>query len=197
MLGIIIVSITLFLPNDIPLRVLQALAMVESSGNGWENDENGNLEIKIRFENHIFLSKCVEGKSTFFVGNPSWTDHTMLSEDGLVFVHESQQTERKALKLAASICPTAAYEAISIGTFQLHAMNYKVIGFPFPSLMLSYMSESPEREMEVFKRYLRQTPALYHAMVAQDLDEIAYFWNPHNEAWKSRFEEAWNSLGED
>lgn len=170
---------------DISSIVLQAIAEIESSGEGWENNQ-----IKIRFENHLFLSDCPQASNTFLVGNPSHYDHKVLTNEGLEWVHESQRTERIALNIAANICPTAAFAALSVGTYQLSLQHYKAIGFPFPSLMLSFVSESPERELEVLKRFLKLNPTLYQAMVNEDLDTIISIWNPYNEYWGIEFKKA-------
>jgi len=174
---------------DISPIILQAIAEIESSGEGWENNQ-----IKVRFENHLFLSDCPEASNTFFVGIPSHYDHKVLTDEGLEWVHESQRTERKALGIAANICPTAAFAALSVGTYQLSLQHYKKIGFPFPSLMLSFLSESPERELEVFKRFLKLNPELYQAMVNEDLDTIISIWNPHNEYWGIEFKKTYGRL---
>jgi len=177
---------------DIPVRILRALAEVESNGKGWENDRP-----KIRFENHLFLDKCPDALGTFFVdrGVKRWTNHQFMTDEGIKFTHESQETELKALNLAKNICFEAAFESISIGTFQLHTMHYKEIGFPSAFLMYAFMSESPERELEVLRKFIQITPGLKEALVAEDLEAIHQIWNSGNQAWLDRLKYVWSKLG--
>lgn len=171
---------------EIPITILQALAEVESSGNGWKNDR-----IKVRFEQPHFLLNCPEAKDTFFVNGDT---HTFLTDGGLIYTHDSQDTEYQALKLATSICPMQSYKYISIGTWQIFGIHYSEIGFPLPSLLWSYMSESQERECQILKRYIQIKPELKKAMVNEDLDKIAELYNPHNPYWKQSFMFEYNKL---
>ena len=169
-------------------RVLYALAQTESNGQGFVNNR-----VKIRFENHIFLSLCPEAKDTFFTGEIPWENHTFLTNGGIKFVHRDQDTEYKALKLASEICIQAAYKSISVGIFQIHSSNYQIVGFPepFPSLFLSF-HESDEKACYVLKKYLKQQPELYQAFITEDLDTIAFYWN-QNPIWLKRFREAFEN----
>lgn len=173
---------------ELSQRVLYALAQTESNSEGFVGNR-----VKIRFENHVFLSLCEDAKNTFFTGENSWENHTFLTNEGIKFVHQDQDTEYEALKIASEICTKAAYMSISVGIFQIHSSNYQIVGFPepFPSLFLSF-HESDEKACYVLKKYLQRTPALFDAFVTEDLETISYYWN-HNPVWLERFKKNFDS----
>lgn len=173
---------------EIPTRVLLALADVESSGEGFENNR-----IKIRFEAHQFLSLFPAARESFRVGEPIWLNQEFLLDGVWTDVHASQETEYQALSLAASISAFHAYQALSIGAFQINTSNYVQLGFPkpFPSLMLAWSGESDERYCQVVKKYIESIPDLHQAMIDEDLETIAYYWNNNNQLWLSRLKAAY------
>ncbi len=177
---------------DIDTDIIAAIGMVESDGVGWLNDK-----IKIRFENHIFLANCPEARKYFLAGEPSYSNHFFLNDEKWVFTHTSQKSEHQALDLAKTLCFTEAFNSISIGTFQLHTVNHTNIGFPSGFLMYAYMSESQEREIEIFSLFVKKNKPLYQAMKDKNLEDIAFYWNPHNPFWLDEFIKAYEQLKSD
>lgn len=175
---------------EIPTRVLWALAQVESSGEGFQDNR-----IKIRFETHLFLSMVPEANDKFRVGSPLWLEHEFLLEGVWTDVHQSQTTEYKALELASSISAFHAYQVLSIGAFQINTSNYVQLGFPrpFPSLMMAFAGESDERYCQVAKKYIESIPDLHTAFVNEDLATIASYWNNDNQLWLDRLRLAYFS----
>lgn len=173
---------------ELSQRVLYALAQTESNLEGFVGNR-----VKIRFENHIFLNLCEDAKNTFFTGENSWENHTFLTNEGIKFVHQNQDTEYEALKIASEICAKEAHMSISVGIFQIHSSNYQIIGFPepFPSLFLSF-HESDEKSCYVLKKFLKNQPLLYKAFVEEDLYTIAYYWN-RNPIWLEKFKKNFDS----
>ena len=176
---------------DIDPNILHAIAQVESDGNGWENKR-----IKIRFETHIFLTNCPAAKEVFKVENPSHLKHYFYEDYKWKFVHESQVNELRALDIAKQFCFSEAYNSLSIGTYQLNTINYQNIGFPSGFLMYVYMSESPERELEVLQKFIKSNKRLYQAMIDKNLETIAFYWNPYNETWLKEFVAEYTKLTE-
>jgi len=170
-------------------KLLQAIALVESDGDGWENGRP-----KIRFENHLFLEACEAANSYFSVGSPSWTEHKVWLAGVWTDVHESQANEYQALTIAKELCFAQAYESISIGTFQLHTVNYRLIGFRSAFLMYAFMSESPERELEVLQVFIRKNRTLEQAMLNHDFHAIAQVWNSGSPTWEQEFRLAYANL---
>lgn len=161
--------------NEIDPVLILALAHIETGGNGFQNDR-----MVIRLENHVLVAKCPLASSTF-VYNPSehWKDHyykNSLSNEWH-FTHNNQNSEYDALSVAKFLCGDSAYESVSMGMFQIMGIHYKKLGFPSAELMYSFMSESPERQIQVFNIMISKNSALRRAFQEYDYQTIQTIWN--------------------
>lgn len=177
--------------EDIDPLLLHALANIESDGQGFQNDR-----IKIRLENHILVARCETAKHTFKYNlSDTWRNHTFRSNDGTIKnSHTSQENEYEALAIANFLCSDYAYQSMSMGVFQLMGFHFKTIGFNSAKLMYEYMSESPEREMQVFSRFLLKNERLYTAFIEQDFMTIALIWNSQQPNFAERLESEYTTL---
>ncbi len=177
---------------EVPTRILQALAIVESSGEGFVDNR-----VKIRFEAHLYLERVPEASERFWIGTPVWLEQYFLNDSGVwINVHESQQTEYQALKIASDINSVEAHKVLSIGMFQINSMSYAELGFPaaFPSLMLSWMGESQEHDCKILKKYISIKPGLKQALIDADFETIGRIWNNGNRFWISKLEDVYTSI---
>lgn len=165
------------LEQDIDSNLILALANIESNNNGFEENR-----MKIRLENHLLVQDCSIASKTFsFDRKANWKNHYFTDELGnKLFTHKNQENEYKALSIAKFLCGDISYNSISMGMFQMLGKNYKEYGFPNSALMYSFLSESTERQLQVFFMYLNKNQELKQAFMNKDFNSIAKIWNSGN-----------------
>lgn len=157
-------------------NLILAQAGIESSGNGFEDNR-----IKIRVELYPLSIVCPQILSiaSYNTDVNNYTfDQTFVNNLGeTVELHASQDNEYEFLSYAAFLCDDRAYQYTSYGMFQILGLHFKTIGFPNAKLMYNFMSESPERDIQVYFTLLSKYPTVIQAYRDLNFEAIARFYN--------------------
>lgn len=132
--------------NDIDKYLLQALANIESGGQGFIN---GRLLIRLEAHRLLIFAPTL---SSFFSFNPAnkYFDHYYNGKK----YHGNQDMEWEAFNFARRKHGEATYKSTSYGKFQILGENYTQLGFNSAEEMFNYLSQSETNQYDVFFRYL-------------------------------------------
>ncbi len=171
---------------NVPLAAMQAVAEVESRGHSFLDDGRA----VILFERHIFYKQLKQYR----------LDVTQLVQDypQLVNVspggYQGRQAEYERLKIAQQIHEAAAYKATSWGAFQVMGLHWQALGYTSIHDFVERMQRSEQDQLEAFIRYLKQWPALIHALQTQQWAQFAQGYNGtdyRRHAYDIRLARAW------
>jgi hypothetical protein len=157
-------------PYNIDPVYLQAVAAVESNGNGFLSDGR----IKILFEGHVFWSrlikaginprKCVKGNEDILY--PRWTKKFYIGGTA----------EHDRLDRAARINEMAAYESASWGKFQIMGFNARKLGYSDAMDMAGKFQFHEKEHLKAFMAYVKVN-SLIDELQDQDSAGFAYGYN--------------------
>lgn len=128
---------------------LNTVAKVEAAGSGWFNDGRP----KILYERHKFWKYNDDAsapKSTYF-NYPSGGNYTVDADKN--GVNDSYDK----LAMACKYDPRGAFQAISIGMFQVMGFYYKEMGFKQPWEMLYACTHSEYEQYLLLVKYIEMT----------------------------------------
>lgn len=159
-----------------------AVLCVESSGDGFRQDNQGRMVI--RFENHKFWSFWGKQHSEEFnqyfklnLEDKPWLGHKWRpspSEDWLSF-HGSQSREWQVLEFARRLDDTAALKSISMGAPQIMGFNYAQLDYPNVQTMFDKFSTDMRYQILGMFKFL--SPGMLSALRKLDFTSFAGYYN--------------------
>ena len=128
--------------GDTDTKRIKAVAIVESSGSGWDNQGR----VKILFERHLFYK--------YTTGSKEITNYCNSKAGGY--------NEDSWDKFISAMCidPDAALKSISIGKFQVLGKWYKQCGYNHPIDMLLAAANSEYAHYKIFCNYVLKVASL-------------------------------------
>lgn len=158
--------------------LLQAVALVESSGNGFSGGR-----MVIRFEVHKFYqfwgATNLDTFHTHFIylKEQPWANHQVKLPGSPVFqaVHIGQWMEWKTFDFARSLNEDAAISSISMGMFQLMGFNHKLCGFDEARKMFDKLSEGEPEQFDAFIAFINSERQALQALQRFGTDPQAVF----------------------
>lgn len=167
-------------------RAIQAVARVESSGNGFLPTG----EPKILFERHVFYRRLKAvgidpDKVSPFICSPTPGGYRGGIE------------EHKRLQIAVKVHRDAALESASWGEFQIMGWHWKALKYPSLQAFINAMYASEEAHLDSFVRFIEANPALVKALRAKDWTAFARGYNGPayaNNAYDTKMAVAYASL---
>lgn len=182
--------------------LLQAVAMVESSGKGFDNNR-----MVIRFEVHKFYqfwgSTNLDTFHAHFIylKTQPWENHQVRFDGKPTFeyVHTGQDQEWKVLQYARSLNEEAALSSISMGMFQLMGFNHRLAGFDNAQQMFASLSLGEAEQFDAFIFFINSEPQALQALQRGDVYEFALRFNGSGQAarYTMKIEQAWRKLKAD
>lgn len=174
-------------------RLVKAVAIVESSGSGFNID--GSL--KIRFENHLAIEKHPFLSKWFSIGSPVWVNHKFRYpsfSNKWRDTHADYFSEYQALLVCQSQIGLESFDYCSMGNFQiLSGFYYEKLGFENSIGMFVYMSKSQENDLEVGLRFIESSDSLIQALQQRDFYQFALLYNGNNaDVYSERIEREYN-----
>ncbi len=172
---------------NVPLAIVQAVAEVESQGQGFLPDGRP----VILFERHIFYKRLKQ----------YGLDIAQLTQDCPHIVNVSPGgyqggvMEYERLAMAQQIHETAAYEAASWGIFQIMGLHWQALGYASIDGFVQCMQRSAREQLMAFIRYLKHQPTLIHALQTQQWALFARGYNGIDyarHAYDLKLAQAWN-----
>lgn len=151
---------------------LEAIAEVESNGFGWFPDGR----IKILFEKHWFYKLLPEAKRAGAVkaglARKSWVSP---AKGG--YKDQSDADSRyRLLERAITLDPNAAYQSISIGTYQIMGFNHALCGHQTAKQMFDAFCESEVYQLSALAGFLLKK-GLDKALSEGDFARIEQVYN--------------------
>lgn len=151
---------------------LEAIAEVESNGFGWFPDGR----IKILFEKHWFYKLLPEAKRAAAVkaglARKSWVSP---AKGG--YKDQSDADSRyRLLERAIALDPDAAYQSISIGTYQIMGFNHALCGHQTAKQMFDAFCESEAYQLSALAGFLLKK-GLDKALSEGDFARIEQVYN--------------------
>lgn len=131
---------------------LEAIAEVESNGFGWFPDGR----IKILFEKHWFYKLLPEAKRAGAVkaglAHKSWVSPAK----GGYKDQADADSRYRLFERAIAINPDAAYQSISMGTYQIMGFNHALCGHQSAKQMFDAFCESETYQLSAFVAFLNK-----------------------------------------
>ena len=165
-------------------RAIQAVARVESSGNGFLPTG----EPKILFERHVFYKRLKAvaidpDKVSPFICSPTPGGYRGGIE------------EHKRLQIAVKVHRDAALESASWGEFQIMGYHWKSLKYPTLQAFINAMYASEEAHLDSFVRFIEANPVLVKALKAKDWKSFAEGYNGKaHKAYDTKMAVAYASL---
>ncbi len=153
----------------LPLAVLQAVAEVESRGQGFLPDGRP----VVLFERHIFYRQLHQHGLDAAALTASYPDLICLTPGG----YQGGIAEYQRLALAQQIHEAAAYESASWGAFQVMGFHWQALGYASVEDFVKCMQRSERDHLDAFVRYLQHQPALIQALQHQQWADFARGYN--------------------
>lgn len=153
----------------VPLAVVQAVAEVESTGEGFFPDGRP----KILFERHVFFRRLKESKK----------DADGLAKRFSNLVHPLRggyaggTAEWSRLNQACGIDKALALESASWGRFQVMGYHWGPLGYESASAFASAMHESEGAHLDAFVLFIEKDAALHKALKAGKWADFARRYN--------------------
>jgi|SRR5579884_358254 len=149
---------------DCEVRVIKAIARVESSGDGF--DVRGRPII--RYERHVFSSLT---KHQYDIGHPFISSRM----PGGYSIPERDQYAR--LQHAYALDADAALKATSWGLFQIMGKNHRESGYGTVEEFVRAMCSSAAVQLEAHVNFVKSKRDLHEAIQQRDWSTIAFFYN--------------------
>jgi len=151
---------------------LEAISEVESNGFGWFPDGR----IKILFEKHWFYKLIPEAKranaSKSGIARKSWIS----PKNGGYKDQPDADARYKLLARAIAVDENAAYQSVSIGTYQIMGFNYSACGHKSAKEMFDAFCESEAAQLAAFVAFLRNK-GLIKAIQDRDFAQVEKVYN--------------------
>jgi uncharacterized protein YgiM (DUF1202 family) len=159
-----------------------AVLCVESSGDGFRQDNDGRMII--RFENHKFWSFWGKDNADEFnqyfklnLADKPWLGHKWRpspNEDWQSF-HGNQLREWQVLEFARRLDDTAALKSISMGAPQIMGFNYAQLDYPNVQAMFEKFSSDMRYQILGLFKFL--SPGMINALRNLDFTTFAGYYN--------------------
>ena len=149
---------------DCEVRVIKAIARVESSGDGF--DAQGRPII--RYERHVFGSLT---KHQYDIGHPFISSRM---PGGYSFPERDQYAR---LQHAYALDQDAALKATSWGLFQIMGANHREAGYGTVEEFVRAMCTSARVQLDAHVNYVKSQRDLHDAIQQKDWSTIAFFYN--------------------
>jgi hypothetical protein len=153
---------------------LEAIAEVESAGFGWFDDGR----IKILPEPHKFYSALPDGRRAVALkAGLAFKTYAQTKASG----HYKRMTNKPGprydfLARMIEFDAGAAYEAISVGKFQIMGFNAETCGFPSAKAMFDAFVDSEVNQLRAFGQFLVKN-GLRPALKAEDFAQVETTYN--------------------
>ena len=176
-------------------RLVKAVASVESSGNGF--NEDGSL--KIRIEAHLILNKYPHLSKWFKVGTPSFLEHyykfPSYSSRWRSIHTGNYFDEYQALLTASFQIGNLSFDSVSMGSFQIMGFHFANLGFKNSLEMFTFASQSKENDLTIGLRFLESNRNIIQALQQKDVISFASLYNGNNaDVYSERIEREYNKL---
>lgn len=152
---------------------VEAIASVESSGDGFITDKAGNKIPKILFERHVMFKRLRDFtpiKSADMAAKyPDIVNPTPGGYKGGLGEHER-------LDRAVKIDRVTALESASWGAYQIMAYHWKVLGYASVQEFVN-KAYTEEGQLELFIRFVKASPNVLKALKAKDWVGVAKAYN--------------------
>lgn len=184
---------------------LAAVLLVESSGNGFDNDGR----MIVRFENHIFDGYWGEENNTLFHrhfyynSGKTWTGHKWReSADGeWESFHGDQDAEWEVLEFAQGLegANEDAVQSISMGIAQVMGFNHETLGYDSAEEMFEDFQEGIRPQLEGMVAYIENCSSCMEGLEDGDYTQFAGGYNGSGQAeyyggqieyWAGQYEDA-------
>lgn len=152
---------------------VEAIASVESQGEGFITDKAGNKLPKILFERHVMFKRLRDFtpiKSAEMAAKyPDIVNPTPGGYKGSLAEHER-------LDRAVQIDRVTALESASWGAYQIMAYHWKPLGY---SSVQEFVNKAytEEGQLELFIRFVKASPNVLKALKAKDWVGVARAYN--------------------
>jgi N-acetylmuramidase-like protein len=152
---------------------VKAISSVESAGDGFITDKDGNKIPKILFERHVMFKRLRDFtliKSADMAAKyPDIVNPTPGGYKGGLAEHER-------LDRAVKIDRVTALESASWGAYQIMAYHWKVLGY---SSVQEFVNKAytEEGQLELFIRFVKASPNVLKALKAKDWVGVARAYN--------------------
>lgn len=176
-------------------RLVKAVAIVESSGSGFNEDNS----LKIRVEAHLILNKYPHLSKWFNVGTPSFLEHyykfPSYSSRWRSIHTGNYFDEYQALLTASFQIGNLSFDFVSMGSFQIMGFHFDKLGFRNSLEMFTFASQSKENDLEVGLRFIESSDSLIKALQQRDFYRFALLYNGNNaDVYSERIEREYNKL---
>lgn len=175
----------------LPLAVLQAVAEVESKGQGFLPDGRPVM----LFERHIFWRQLKQHGLDAAALASAYPGVIGLTPGG----YQGGIIEYERLAMAQQIHEAAAYESASWGAFQVMGFHWKALGYASVEDFVRCMQHSERDHLDAFVRYLNYQPALIKALQHQQWADFARGYNGPSfarHAYDIKLAQAWTSYAQ-
>lgn len=174
-------------------RLVKAVAIVESSGSGFNEDNS----LKIRVEAHLILNKYPHLSKWFKVGTPSFLEHYYKFpsySNRWRSIHTGNYfDEYQALLVGSFQIGYLIFDYVSMGSFQVMAFHHEKLGFKNSLEMFTFASQSKENDLEVGLRFIESSDSLIQALQQRDFYQFALLYNGNNaDVYSERIEREYN-----
>jgi hypothetical protein len=157
---------------DVHPADLEAISEVESNGFGWFKDGR----IKILFEKHWFYRK-LDGAERNKAVRLGLARKNWVSPAKGGYKDQSNSASRyRLLAKAIEINEEAAYQAISVGRYQIMGFNHGICGFVSAKHMFTQFVDSEAHQLRAFANFLREK-GLVSAIKRQDFATVETRYN--------------------
>jgi hypothetical protein len=178
--------------NNIEIELLKTVAIVEGCGRGFALDVNGNFQLRILYEGHVFFQALKEsGVNPYPIATanptlcfPKWTREfysktKLKGEDGKNEVNQKEHvrlSKAKAISKTATKSESCALKAASWGLFQQLGMYHTDAGFATVEEMVASYEQSELNQLEGFIRTCR-TKKILSKLISKDWRGFALGYN--------------------
>lgn len=161
---------------NVEKEVLKAVAIVESKGEWFVNDEAGRRRAKILLERHKMYRhlrrKISQERLSSLVRQYPRVIYPEYGEYG------SEREQFRKLEIAKSIDETAAIKSCSWGEFQVLGEYFKNGGYSTPQELEIAMNQFSLQQFLYFQSYLKITkPQVVKNMRVKNWGKIAFYYN--------------------
>lgn len=152
---------------------VKAVASVESSGNGFIVDSQGNKIPKILFERHIMFKRLrdftpIKSKEVA----AKYPDIVNEKSGG----YKGGIAEHERLQKAVLLDRTTALESVSWGAFQIMGYHWKVLGYSSIQAFVNDMY-TEQGQLDAFVKFIKADNRLVKALKEKDWTTFARIYN--------------------
>lgn len=155
----------------LPLDIITAISNIESRGEGLIRD---NTPV-VLYERHQMV-KAMSRRGLYKLIDLCLNGEPDLVNSSSGGYAPTREKEYERFCLAKAIHTECAIEATSFGIFQIMGFHWGKLGFSSPLEFEKYMG-SLEGQVDCFFRFIETNRKLRKAILAKDLERIAYYYN--------------------